>query len=84
MNVNVTIEAIMPIFETHVIPEHVVTDNGVIFRSEECKRFMAQEEILHTKTAPFHSNRNGEVERFFSNFKEKYEKIKLYFSDYCK
>lgn len=64
MNANVTIRAIMPIFATHGIPEHAVTDNGGTFRSEEWKRNMSQNGILQTKTVPFHSFTNGRAERF--------------------
>lgn len=41
MNVNVTIGAIIPIFATCVIPEHVVADNGGSFTSEKWKRFVS-------------------------------------------
>ena len=50
----VTIEKLRAIFATHGLPERIVTDNGTVFTSEEFEKFLHQNGIAHTRTAPYH------------------------------
>ena len=43
-----TIKVLRNMFATHGIPEHVVSDNGSGFTSQEFKQFMEQNGIKHT------------------------------------
>ena len=47
------------LFSFFGLPEHIVTDNGSQFTSEEFKTFLSKNDILHTTTAPGHPATNG-------------------------
>ena len=46
------------------MPEELITDNGRQFISREFEEFLAQHGIRHRRTAFYHPQANGEVERF--------------------
>ena len=66
----VTIEKLRAIFATHGLPERIVTDNGTVFTSEEFEKFLHQNGIAHTRTAPYHPASNGLVEHAVQTFKQ--------------
>ena len=48
------ITALRHIFSYFGLPEHLVTDNGTQFKSDEFQKFLRENDILHTLTAPGH------------------------------
>ena len=54
-----TITALRHIFSYFGLPEHLVTDNGTQFTSDEFQKFLRENDILHTLTAPGHPATNG-------------------------
>ena len=66
-----TIKALPHIFSIFGLPEHIVTDNGNQFSSQEFKNWLTQNDILHTLTAPGHPATNGLAERYVGLFKSK-------------
>ena len=56
-----TFKVFRNLFATHSIPEHVVSDDGSGFTSQEFKQFMGQNGIKHT-TSPYHPSSNGLAE----------------------
>ena len=46
------------------LPEQIVTDNGRQFTSEKFENFLADRDIQHVRTTPYHPESNGLVERF--------------------
>ena len=45
-----TITALRHIFSYFGLPEHLVTDNGTQFTSDEFQKFLRENDILHTLT----------------------------------
>ena len=70
-----TITALRHIFSYFGLPEHLVTDNGTQFTSDEFQKFLRENDILHTLTAPGHPATNGLAERYVGEFKDKLGKI---------
>ena len=66
-----TIKALRHIFSIFGLPEHIVTDNGSQFSSQEFKNWLTQNGIIHTLTAPGHPATNGLAERYVGLFKSK-------------
>ena len=66
-----TIAAMQRVLGIFGLPSHVVSDNGAQFTSEEFKRFLKANGILHTCTAPGHPATNGLAERYVGYFKSK-------------
>ena len=62
--VSKTIEALRQLFASYGLPEHIVSDNGSQFTSEEFAVFMESNGIKHTRSAPYHLSTNGLAERF--------------------
>ncbi|CAB4003252.1 Transposon Ty3-G Gag-Pol poly [Paramuricea clavata] len=58
-----TITALRHIFSNFGLPEHIVSDNGSQFTSEEFQKFLNDNNIQHTTTAPGHPATNGLAER---------------------
>ena len=57
------------LFSRHGLLDKLVSDNGPQFTPDEFKEFMTTCGILHIKTAPYHPQTSGEVERFVQTFK---------------
>ena len=70
-----TIQALRRLFSFFGLPEHIVTDNGSQFTSEEFKTFLSKNDILHTTTAPGHPATNGLAERYVGHFKTSMKKM---------
>ena len=47
-----TIEVLRKVFASNGLPEHVVTDNGPQFVSEEFTQFVKENGIKHTRSGP--------------------------------
>ena len=58
------------------MPDHIVTDNGTQFTSQEFGTFLRKNGIVHTKTAPAHPATNGLAERYVGHFKKKTTQMK--------
>ena len=65
-----TISVLRNIFSRNGIPEHIVSDNGPQFTSDEFTLFMKMNGIKHFKSAPHHPATNGLAERFVQTFKK--------------
>ena len=70
-----TITALRHVFSDFGLPELLVTDNGTQFTSDEFQKFLRENDILHTLTAPGHPATNGLAERYVGEFKDKLGKI---------
>ena len=64
-----TIEVLRKMFAANGLPEHLVTDNGPQFISEEFAQFVKENRIKHTRSAPYHPASNGLAERFVQSLK---------------
>ena len=64
-----TIEKLRIVFATNGLPERIVTDNGVVFTSDEFESFLKTMES-HTHIAPYHPSSNGLMERVVQTFKQ--------------
>jgi len=64
-----TLEALRKMFAAYGLPEHIVSDNGPQFVSEEFSAFMRMNQIKHIRTAPYHPASNGLAERFVQSLK---------------
>ena len=70
-----TITKLRCLFATHGLPEHLVSDNGSNFTSDEFKTFLTQNGIKHTTTAPGHPATNGLAERYVGFIKKQLRKM---------
>lgn len=52
------------------LPEHIVSDNGPQFTSEEFAVYMKSNGIRHTGTVPYHPATNGLAERSVQSLKQ--------------
>ena len=64
-----TINVLKSLFARHGLPLRIVTDNGPQFISHEFSEFVSSLGILHSKSAPYHPQTNGEAERFVQSMK---------------
>ncbi len=65
-----TLDVLREWFSAHGIPEHIVTDNGPQFISEEFEIFTKRNGIKHMKSAPYHPTSNGLAERFIQSLEQ--------------
>ena len=64
-----TINVLHTVFSTFGLPEHLVTDNGPQFVSEDFAMFCRLNGIKHIRCAPYHPASNGLAERFVQSLK---------------
>ena len=57
-----TVDVLRTIFARNGLPEHLISDNGPQFISEEFRRFMKINGIRHTTSSPYHPKTNGLAE----------------------
>ncbi len=69
-----TIEVLSNIFETHGLPDKIVTDNGPQFASADFEKFCSDRGVEHALTPPYHPQSNGLAERFVQTFKKAMKK----------
>ena len=65
-----TLDVLREWFAAYGIPEHVVTDNGTQFTSDEFETFVKRNGIKHVRSAPYHPASNGLAERFIQSLKQ--------------
>ena len=70
-----TIKILRLLFATHDIPEHLVSDNGSGFTSNEFLVFLSQNGIKHSQTSPYHPSSNGLAERAVRTVKQGIAKL---------
>ena len=70
-----TIKKLRIIFATHGLPVRNVTDNGTVFISDKFEGFLKTNGVTHTRTAPYHPDSNGLVERAVQTFKQEIKQI---------
>ena len=63
-----TINILSTVFFTYGIPEHIVSDNGPQFVSDEFRTFTRSNGIKHTRSSPYHPATNGLAERMVQTF----------------
>lgn len=63
-----TITALRHFFSYFCLPGHLVTDKGTQFTSDEFKKFLRENDILHTLTAPGHPAANRLAESYVGEF----------------
>ena len=73
---NETVRKLQEIFSRFRTPEILVTDNGTVFTSAEFSDFSKQDSIEYLRSPPFHSQSNGQAERFVDTFKRALLKLK--------
>ena len=71
-----TIEKLRILFANHGIPQKIVSDNGPSFTSDEFKRFMQANGILHVTSAQYHPSTNGLAERAVQTMKQGLRQMK--------
>ena len=71
-----TIAAVRHIFNYFGLPEHLVTDNGSQFTSDELQQFLKKNDISHILTAPGHPTTNWVAKNYVGEFKDKLGKIR--------
>ncbi|XP_076301806.1 uncharacterized protein LOC143219883 [Lasioglossum baleicum] len=70
-----TIEKFKKIFSCFGLPNHLVTDNGRQYTSNDFALFMKENGVKHTFSAPHHPATNGAAENFVGIFKDKVNKM---------
>lgn len=68
-NAEATITVLRNIFARNGLPHQLVSDNGPPFQSEEFRKFLEENGIIHTLVSPYHPASNGAAERFVQSFK---------------
>ena len=63
------------VFDTHGLPEVLVSDNGSAFTSQEFKEFIQRNGIRHVFAPPYHPASNGLAERAFKTVKKGLRKM---------
>ena len=64
-----TIEVFRMLFATWGLPQQLHSDNGPQFVSAEFEHFLKSNGVIHTTSAVYHPNSNGQAERFVSTLK---------------
>ncbi|XP_049867459.1 uncharacterized protein K02A2.6-like isoform X1 [Pectinophora gossypiella] len=71
-----TIAVLKYVFSRFGYPNHLVTDNGPTFTSQEFENYCNDINVKHTFSPPYHPATNGAAERFVETFKTHVTKIK--------
>lgn len=66
-----TIQKLRVLFAQFGLPQHIVTDNGPPFSSQEFRTFLESNGIKHTFSPPYHPSTNGLAENHVKTFKSK-------------
>ena len=64
-----SVNKLREVFAYFGLPNQIVSDNGPAFIGDEFQQFMRTNGVQHIRSAPFHSQTNGEAERFVQTFK---------------
>ena len=67
---NKTVDVLRQMFAMYGVPEHIVTDNGLQFISQQFTDFVRAQGIQHSRTALYHPATNGLAERFVQMLKQ--------------
>lgn len=70
-----TIRCLRSMFCRFGVPRTIVSDNGTQFTSQEFATFVARNNIVHLRTAPFHPQSNGAAERAVRTVKDGLRKM---------
>ena len=70
------IDVLRQLFARFGLPNHIVTDNGPQFATDEFRQFCSNNGIFHTFVAPYNPSSNGQAERFVQTFKSAMQKEK--------
>lgn len=70
-----TIRCLRSLFCRFGVPRTIVSDNGTQFTSQEFATFVARNNIVHLRTAPFHPQSNGAAERAVRTLKDGLRKM---------
>lgn len=71
-----TITCLRAMFSRFGVPRTIVSDNGTQFSSQDFATFVAKNNIMHLKTAPFHPQSNGAAERAVRTIKDGLRKMR--------
>lgn len=69
-NASVTSNALLKVFSHYGLPEQLVPDNGPPFDRYYFAVFYSSNKILHSQSAPYYPELNGEAEGFVQTFKD--------------
>ena len=69
------IKKLRHLFSMFGLPEHIVSDNGSQFTSEEFRIFLQNNDIQHTRTPTNHPATNGLAERYVGHMKLSLKKM---------
>ena len=72
---NVIVRQLKLMFARNGFPAVIVSDNGTQFCSSVFKKFLKEHGIRHVKSAPYHPQGNGMVERFHGTLNKLIAKI---------
>ncbi|XP_049271651.1 uncharacterized protein K02A2.6-like [Rhipicephalus sanguineus] len=71
-----TINCLRGIFSRFGIPRTIVSDNGTQFSSHDFEEFVANNNIVHLRRAPYHPQSNGAAERAVRTIKDGLRKMR--------
>ncbi|XP_037508363.2 uncharacterized protein LOC119384143 [Rhipicephalus sanguineus] len=71
-----TINCVRGIFSRFGIPRTIVSDNGTQFSSHDFEEFVANNNIVHLRCAPYHPQSNGAAERAVRTIKDRLRKMR--------
>ena len=64
-----TVAILRKLCAQHGVPEAIVSENGAQFTSHEFREFCKANAIIHILSPPYHTQSNGQAERFVDTFK---------------
>lgn len=69
-------EIVRSFFSRNGIPEHIQSDNGTQFVSEEFKKFTRENDVRNITSALYHPATNGLAESYVQTFKQVLRTVK--------